>query len=276
MTAGTRTLQPADGEGLDARPGRRGARPPVHRRAGPAPAGHPHPRGHVRPEAARRRARARARRHLPTADAGPDPRRRPGCDRAARDRAALAGLPGRPARRRPAAGGGRPGGHPRPDRRRSGEAPAAARLELRNADEKIVVRVELDEPDEAAPARPPTVTVRELRGYADEAARAVKALVDRGTPPGPGPGRGRRRPGTYAGRRPPAAGSRPAGGRPRWVRDRPGRQPARPAGRRGHRVPARLPGRGAPHPVDPEARPAGAARRHARPSGSRPSSGSAT
>ena len=60
-------------------------------------------------------------------------------------------------------------------------------IELRNADDKIVVRVELDEPGEAEPARPPTVTVRELRGYADEAARAVKALVAAGLRPAPDP-----------------------------------------------------------------------------------------
>lgn len=53
-------------------------------------------------------------------------------------------------------------------------------LELRNDDDKVVVRVELDEPDEGAPARPATVTVRELRGYADEATRAVMALVAAG------------------------------------------------------------------------------------------------
>ena len=58
-------------------------------------------------------------------------------------------------------------------------------LELRNADDKVVVRVELDEPDEGVPARPPTVTVRELRGYADEATRAVKALVATGLRPAP-------------------------------------------------------------------------------------------
>jgi CHAD domain-containing protein len=60
-------------------------------------------------------------------------------------------------------------------------------LELRNTDDKIVVRVELDEPDEEAPARPPTVTVRELRGYADEAAQATKALVAAGLRPAPDP-----------------------------------------------------------------------------------------
>jgi CHAD domain-containing protein len=58
-------------------------------------------------------------------------------------------------------------------------------LELRNADDKVVVRVELDEPDEGGPARPPTVTVRELRGYADEAARATKAMVAAGLRPAP-------------------------------------------------------------------------------------------
>ena len=47
------------------------------------------------------------------------------------------------------------------------------RLELRNRDGKTVVRVDLDEPAGGGAARPATVTVRELRGYGDQARRAV-------------------------------------------------------------------------------------------------------
>ena len=111
-----------------------------------------------------------------------------------------------------------------------------------------------------------------------------------------GPGGPRRhdpaRPGVGAGSAA-GAGADPPGPGP--CRDRPGRarraaarsdarrfprrhdgEPAGPARRRRHRVPARLPGRGPPHPGDAEAGPAGAAGRRARAAGSRPSSGSAT
>jgi CHAD domain-containing protein len=54
------------------------------------------------------------------------------------------------------------------------------RLELRNADQKTVVRVELDEPAARGAATPPTVTVRAMRGYEDQARRAARLLADHG------------------------------------------------------------------------------------------------
>jgi CHAD domain-containing protein len=56
-------------------------------------------------------------------------------------------------------------------------------LELRNADDKIVVRVELDEPAEAHPQRPATATVRELRGYGYDGGRAAAVLQRLGLQP---------------------------------------------------------------------------------------------
>jgi CHAD domain-containing protein len=58
-------------------------------------------------------------------------------------------------------------------------------IELRNADDKTVARIELDEPAEKGPARPPAVTVRELRGYGDEAVQATGVLRGLGLRPAP-------------------------------------------------------------------------------------------
>jgi CHAD domain-containing protein len=185
MTAGTRTLQPADGEGLDADRvvaalGRRFTVAPGPRRAVT--------RTHVDTFDRRLRAAGLGLEHDVTA------RRQalvltradgPGAT------AAATGL------RWPAFPDALPDGV----LRQAVAAPAGIRaltavgqekrrlqlVELRNADDKIVVRVELDEPDEGEPARPPTVTVRELRGYADEAAQAIKALVAAGLRPAPDP-----------------------------------------------------------------------------------------
>ncbi len=51
------------------------------------------------------------------------------------------------------------------------------RVELRNADRKIVVRLDVDEPAEGAVAPPPVVTVRPLRGYQKEADRAWRLVT---------------------------------------------------------------------------------------------------
>ena len=55
------------------------------------------------------------------------------------------------------------------------------RVELRNADRKIVVRLDVDEPADGGVAPPPVVTVRPLRGYqkeADWAWRLVMTLLE--------------------------------------------------------------------------------------------------
>jgi CHAD domain-containing protein len=57
------------------------------------------------------------------------------------------------------------------------------RLELRNSDEKTVVRIDLDESAGGGSSRPATVTVRELRGYGDQAQRAVGLLTGLGLAP---------------------------------------------------------------------------------------------
>ena len=57
------------------------------------------------------------------------------------------------------------------------------RLELRNGDGKTVVRIDLDEPVGGGASRPAMVTVRELRGYGDEARRAVALLTGLGLRP---------------------------------------------------------------------------------------------
>ncbi len=57
------------------------------------------------------------------------------------------------------------------------------RLELRNGDGKIVVRLEIDEPAGGGSPRPATVTVREMRGYGDQARRAVALLTGLGLQP---------------------------------------------------------------------------------------------
>ena len=51
------------------------------------------------------------------------------------------------------------------------------RAELRNADRKIVVRLDVDEPAEGAVEPPPVVTVRPLRGYQKEADRAWRLVM---------------------------------------------------------------------------------------------------
>jgi CHAD domain-containing protein len=58
-------------------------------------------------------------------------------------------------------------------------------LELRNSYDKTVARIELDEPAEKGSGRPPAVTVRELRGYGDEADRATEVLRRLGLRPAP-------------------------------------------------------------------------------------------
>jgi hypothetical protein len=51
------------------------------------------------------------------------------------------------------------------------------RAELRNADRKIVVRLDVDEPAAGGARPPPVVTVRPLRGYQKEADRAWRLLT---------------------------------------------------------------------------------------------------
>ena len=51
------------------------------------------------------------------------------------------------------------------------------RVELRNADGKIVVRLDVDEPADGGGAPPPVVTVRPLRGYQKEADRAWRLVM---------------------------------------------------------------------------------------------------
>ena len=51
------------------------------------------------------------------------------------------------------------------------------RVELRNADGKIVVRLDVDEPADGGAAPPPVVTVRPLRGYQKEADRAWRLVM---------------------------------------------------------------------------------------------------
>ena len=51
------------------------------------------------------------------------------------------------------------------------------RAELRNADRKIVVRLEVDEPAAGGAGPPPVVTVRPLRGYQKEADRAWRLVT---------------------------------------------------------------------------------------------------
>ena len=50
-------------------------------------------------------------------------------------------------------------------------------VELRNADRKIVVRLDVDEPADGGVVPPPVVTVRPLRGYQKEADRAWRLVV---------------------------------------------------------------------------------------------------
>ena len=68
------------------------------------------------------------------------------------------------------------------------ERRALRRLQLRNGDDKVVVRVEVDEPaggshGRAAQAAPMVLTVLPLRGYADEADRALRTLTALGLRP---------------------------------------------------------------------------------------------
>ena len=51
------------------------------------------------------------------------------------------------------------------------------RAELRNADRKIVVRLDVDEPADGGAAPPAVVTVRPLRGYQKEADRAWRLVT---------------------------------------------------------------------------------------------------
>ena len=51
------------------------------------------------------------------------------------------------------------------------------RVELRNADGKIVVRLDVEEPADGGAAPPPVVTVRPLRGYQKEADRAWRLVM---------------------------------------------------------------------------------------------------
>ncbi|HEX7267909.1 MAG TPA: hypothetical protein VF256_10845, partial [Streptosporangiaceae bacterium] len=51
------------------------------------------------------------------------------------------------------------------------------RAELRNADRKIVVRLDVDEPAAGGAVPPPVVTVRSLRGYQKEADRAWRLVT---------------------------------------------------------------------------------------------------
>ena len=62
------------------------------------------------------------------------------------------------------------------------ESRRARRLEVRNNDGKVVVRLDLDEPV-AADGRPAVVSVRELRGYADQARRVERLLTGAGLVP---------------------------------------------------------------------------------------------
>jgi CHAD domain-containing protein len=57
------------------------------------------------------------------------------------------------------------------------------RLELRNKDQKLVVRLELDEPATAATDHPAQVTVHALRGYPDQARRVAGLLAGLGLRP---------------------------------------------------------------------------------------------
>jgi CHAD domain-containing protein len=54
------------------------------------------------------------------------------------------------------------------------------RLELRNSDAKLVVRLEVDEPAAATSTTPATVVVRTMRGYEDEAQRVIRMLTAAG------------------------------------------------------------------------------------------------
>ena len=215
----------------------------------------------------------------PTAAAGADPRRRPGRHRGRRDRACA----GRPSRTPcPRASSGRRWPPPAGIRALTAVGQEKRRLrssELRNADDKIVVRLELDEPDEVA--------LRDGRRRSPCASCGATPTKRPGRPHGrwsvwgSGRPRGRVAADDDQGRTPVA--DRRAAGRNRAARvalggfaHRHGRQPAWPARRRGHRVPARLPGRGAPHPGDPEDRPPRRCPTPCAATGSPPSSGSAT
>lgn len=57
-------------------------------------------------------------------------------------------------------------------------------VDLRNDDEKIVARLELDEPRDAGPTGRSHVTVHALRGYDDQARRAIRILAGLGLRPG--------------------------------------------------------------------------------------------
>jgi CHAD domain-containing protein len=61
----------------------------------------------------------------------------------------------------------------------SDEKRRVRRVELRNKDQKIVARLELDEPGAASTA-PAELVVRTLRGYDDQARRATRLLTDLG------------------------------------------------------------------------------------------------
>jgi CHAD domain-containing protein len=64
----------------------------------------------------------------------------------------------------------------------SDERRRVRRLELRNRDEKIVARIEVDEPASAS-SRPAELTVHPLRGYEDQARRATGLLTGVGLRP---------------------------------------------------------------------------------------------
>jgi CHAD domain-containing protein len=61
------------------------------------------------------------------------------------------------------------------------------RVELRNADGKIVVRLDVDEPADGGAVPPPVVTVRPLRGYQKEADRAWRLVMTLLEPAAPVP-----------------------------------------------------------------------------------------
>lgn len=65
----------------------------------------------------------------------------------------------------------------------SDEKRRVRRAELRNGDEKIVARVDLEEPVATSPPVPLEVTVRPLRGYDDQARRATGLLTALGLRP---------------------------------------------------------------------------------------------
>ena len=130
------------------------------------------------------------------------------------------------------------------------------RAELRNADRKIVVRLDVDEPADGGAVPPPVVTVRPLRGYqkeADRAWRLVTTLLE------PATERAGRAPGRESlGGRPRVAGACAARRRADRLPSAGARQLAGHDRRHRHRVPPRRPRSGPADPLVAQARPAGA------------------